>query len=192
MWGVMRNKIELMEPLATPMETFEVKRGLVKQVIADGGLNALASDYFDNVESSEDDSFEGSFGILSKVTGKYNEKGKLVVDVEQMKGPELSDFLSSDDGREKAMESRQRWSGFLDQATGYTAKQRGDKAKESAKKASKAKSAISQARHFMEMSNVEEELAAQAEELISEIEDALKNGDNSRAASRGEKLGKLF
>ena len=51
MWGVMRNKIELMEPLATPMETFEVKRGLVKQVIADGGLNALASDYFDNVES---------------------------------------------------------------------------------------------------------------------------------------------
>ena len=53
MWGVMRNKIELMEPLATPMETFEVKRGLVKQVIADGGLNALASDYFDNVESSE-------------------------------------------------------------------------------------------------------------------------------------------
>ena len=188
----MRNKIELMKPLPTPMETFEVKRGLVKQVAADGGLNALASNYFDNVESSEDDSFEGSFGILSKVSGQYNEKGKLVVDVEQLKGPELSDFLDEEDGREKAMESRQRWSGFLDQATGYTAKQRGDKAKESAKKASKAKSAISQAKHFMEMADVDDELANKAAELITEIEEALQNGDNSRAASRGEKLGKLF
>ena len=36
------------------METFEVKRGLVKQVNADGGLTALANNYFENVESSED------------------------------------------------------------------------------------------------------------------------------------------
>jgi len=188
----MKNKFELMEPLPTPMETFEVKRGLVKQVTADGGLTALANDYFENVESPGDGSFEASFGILSKVTGQYNEKGKLVVDVKQMKGSELSDYLSEDGGREKAMESRQRWSGFLDQATGYSAKQRGDKAKESAKKVSKAKSAISQARHFMEMADVDETLEKQAEELIAEIEEALQKGDNSRAASRGEKLGKLF
>ena len=174
------------------METFEVKRGLVKQVNADGGLTALANNYFENVESTEENSFEASFGILAKLTGHYNEKGKLIVDVEQMKGSELSDFLSSDGGREKAMEARQRWSGFLDDATGYSAKQRGDKAKESAKKVSKAKSAISQARHFMDMSDVEESLAQQAEELIMEIEEALEKGDNSRAAGRGEKLGKLF
>jgi hypothetical protein len=51
---------------------------------------------------------------------------------------------------------------------------------------------MSQARHFMKMSEVEESLAQQAEGLIAEIEEALENGDNSRAASRGEKLGKLF
>ncbi len=174
------------------METFEVQRGLIKKVIADGGLIALANNYFENVKTTEDDSFEASFGILSRVSGRYSEKGKLVMDVEQMKGSELSDFLSEDGGREKAMESRQRWSGFLDEATGYSAKKRGDKAKESAKKASKAKSAMSQARHFMKMSEVEESLAQQAEGLIAEIEEALENGDNSRAASRGEKLGKLF
>jgi hypothetical protein len=44
----------------------------------------------------------------------------------------------------------------------------------------------------MEMSDVEESLAQQAEELITEIEEALEKGDNSRAAGRGEKLGKLF
>ena len=45
-------------------------------------------------------------------------------------------------GREIAMESRKRWSTFLDEVTGYNAKQRSDKAKENAKKFSKAKGAI--------------------------------------------------
>ena len=174
------------------METFEVKRGLVKQIMEDGGLTALAGNYFDNVKDEGDDSFVGSFGILISVSGKYNEKGKLVVDVEQMKGEDLSNFLSGEGGREKAMESRQRWSGFLDVATGYSAKQRGDKAKEGAKKASKAKSAISQGRHLMKMADFDKEVVEKAEEIISEIEDALESGDFTRAASRGEKLGKLL
>ena len=33
------------------MERFEVKRGLVKQVTADGGLAALASKHFETVEA---------------------------------------------------------------------------------------------------------------------------------------------
>ncbi len=174
------------------METFEVKRGVVKSVESDGGLAALAATFFDDVEDCGDGSFIGRFAILSMVTAQYTDKGKLATDVEQMKGDELSDFLAADGGREEALESRRRWSGFLDAATGYTAKQRGDKAKESAKKASKAKSAISSARHFMKMTEVEPELSEQAEALIAEIEECLDRGDVTRAASRGEKLGKLF
>jgi hypothetical protein len=44
----------------------------------------------------------------------------------------------------------------------------------------------------MTMTNVDEETAAEAEALITEIEEALERGDNTRAASRGVKLGKLF
>ena len=54
--------------------------------------------------------------FLTKVSGQFDSDGKLAVDVEQLKGEALSDFLSSDGGREQAMESRKRWSGFLDQA----------------------------------------------------------------------------
>ena len=65
------------------------------------------------------------------------------------------------------MESRKRWSGFLDEATGYNAKQRGDKAKEEAKKFSKAKSAIKMAHKSMElMKNLDQATIDQANELI--------------------------
>ncbi len=176
----------------TFMETFEVKRGMAKSVSEDGGLGALADKYFDNVEAASDDGFEGRFGILLKVAAHYNAKGQLVTDVEQMKGSDLEEFLSDDGGREKAMDSRRRWSEFLDSATGYSPKQRGDKAKEATKKASKAKSAVSQARHFMKLSDVSDEKSSLAEELITEIQECLGRGDFPRAASRGEKLGKLF
>ena len=64
------------------------------------------------------------------------------------------------------MESRRRWSTFLDEATGYNAKQRGDKAKEEAKKFSKAKSAIKMAHKSMElMKNLDQETIDKANEL---------------------------
>ena len=45
----------------------------------------------------------------------------------------------------------------------------------------------------MEMSsNISDEDAATAKSLIEEIEAALAENNNTRAASRGEKLGKLF
>ncbi len=45
----------------------------------------------------------------------------------------------------------------------------------------------------MKMSkNVSDEKKSQAEELIAEIETALEEGENTRAAGRGEKLDKLF
>ena len=169
------------------METFEVKRGLVKKLASEGGLAGLASKHFDNVDG-DGDAFSGNHGIMTSITGEYNSLGKLVVDVNQ----ERPDF-DDPDAMAVAMDSRQRWSAFLDEATGYNSKQRGDKAKEFAKKASKAKSGISQARHFMEMAtNLTDETKAQAEEFITTIEGLLEAGDNTKAESTAKKLGDLL
>jgi len=169
------------------METFEVKRGLPKKLASEGGLVGLASKHFDSVDG-QGDAFSGSHGIMTNITGEYNSMGKLVVDVSQ----ELPDF-DDPDAMTVAMDSRRRWSAFLDEATGYNSKQRSDKSKEWLKKASKAKSGITQARKFMEIStNLSDEVSAQAESLIEEIEAALAAGDNTKAAGRAEKLGKLL
>ena len=184
--------IEVIE-VASDMERFEVKRGLAKALGGNAGLAKLATQYFDNIEVNADGVFTASFAILTHVQGEFSADGKLVVDVTQMKGGDLSDFLSGDGGREAAMESRKRWSGFLDEATGYNSKQRGDKAKEGAKKISKSKSAISQAQKFMEVStNVGAEKKQEAEDLIRQIEEKLSEGNGTRALSLSEKLNKLF
>jgi|TARA_B100001540_G_scaffold217544_1_gene192128 hypothetical protein len=170
------------------MERFDVKRGLVKQVSENGGLSALASEYFDQVNDNGDNSFIGSHGVMTSIEANYNEKGALIVDVTNVP-PNFED----PEAVKAAMEDRKRWTTFLDAATGYNSKQRGDKAKEWAKKASKAKSGISAARHFMSMSeNIAEDLVSQAESMITEIEEALEQGDNTKAAGRAEKLAKLL
>ena len=169
------------------METFEVKRGLAKKLASEGGLAGLAGKHFETVDGSGD-AFTGSHGIMSSITGEYNALGKLVVDVNQER-PDFDDAGAMD----VAMDSRRRWSAFLDEATGYTAKQRGDKAKEFAKKASKAKSGISQARHFMSMANnLSDDVKTQAEEYITTIEGLLEAGDNTKAESTAKKLGNLL
>ena len=111
------------------METFEVKRGLPKKLASEGGLAGLASKHFDSV-AGQGDGFSGSHGIMTNITGEYNSMGKLVVDVSQ----ELPDF-DDPDAMTVAMDSRRRWSAFLDEATGYNSKQRSDKSKEWLKKA---------------------------------------------------------
>ena len=115
------------------MEKFAVRRGLQKSLGGNAGLAKLATEYFENINADSEGKFTGSFGILTNVSGFFDDDGKLVVDVVQLKGDDLGELLSKDGGREIAMESRKRWSGFLDQATGYNAKQRGDKAKEEAR-----------------------------------------------------------
>ena len=122
--------------------------------------------------------FQASFGLLSNISGCYTEQGKLQVDVVQLKGADLESFLSAEGGREQAMESRRRWSSFLDAATGYNAKQRGDKAKEDAKKFSKAKSAIKMTRKSIEMSStVTQETIDKAETMIAELEAMIERGE---------------
>ncbi len=170
------------------MERFDVKRGLMKQIMADGGLAVLGKKYFDTVEAEGETSFSGSHDIMTSIKARFSENGALVIDVKNVP-PNFDD----PEAMKIAQDSRRRWTQFLDEATGYNSKQRGDKAKEWGKKASKAKSAVNAARHFMKMSsNVTEEIQEQAESLIQEIESALEQGENTRAAGRGEKLDKLF
>ena len=175
----------------TFMEKFAVKRGLIKQIGA-GGLSQLGAKYFDDITANAEGGFTAEKGILSRVQADYDGDGNLVVEVVQMRGDDLNEFLSAEGGREAAMASRAAWSSFLDEATGYSPKQRGDKAKENAKKISKSKSAIKMANKFMEMSsNVSAETRAQAEELMVEIQAKLDEGNATRAMSLSDKLTKL-
>ena len=170
------------------MERFDVKRGLVKEITEEGGLAKVAKKYFDTVNDNGKNSFSGSHDIMVSIDAHYNESGALVVDVKN-----VPPNFDNNEAMKTAQDSRKRWTQFLDEVTGYNSKQRGDKAKEWAKKSSKAKSAVSSARHFMKMSsNVTEEKKSQAEALIAEIESALEEGENTKAAGRGEKLNKLF
>ena len=174
------------------MERFAVKRGLIKSMGGNAGLAKLATNYFDNINVDADGVFTGSYGLLVSVQGSYDDAGKLAVDVVQLKGADLAAFLDSDGGREKAMESRKRWSGFLDDATGYSAKQRGDKAKEEAKKFSKAKSAIKMAHKSMElMKNLDQATIDTAHQLIAELEAKIEAG-TPPSETQVKKLDKLF
>lgn len=180
------------QAVASSMERFAVKRGLIKSMGGNAGLAKLATTYFDNINVDADGVFTGSYGLLVSVQGSYDDAGKLAVDVVQLKGADLAAFLDSDDGREKAMESRKRWSGFLDDATGYSAKQRGDKAKEEAKKFSKAKSAIKMAHKSMElMKNLDQATIDTAHQLIAELEAKIEAG-TPPSETQVKKLDKLF
>lgn len=174
------------------MERFALKRGLLKKMGGSSGLAKIAAGYFENVNADADGKFSGSFGILLNVTGYFDEDGKLAVEVSQMKGQELGDLLDSDGGREIAMESRKRWSSFLDEVTGYNAKQRSDKAKENAKKFSKAKGAIKIAQKTMQMSkNLTPEKEATVNSMIAEIQQLIDDG-NPPSEGKVKKLNDMF
>lgn len=178
--------------VAQDMERFAVKRGLIKSMGGNAGLAKLATTYFENINVDADGVFTGSYGLLTSVQGSYDDSGKLAVDVVQLKGGDLAEFLDSEEGPAKAMESRKRWSGFLDEATGYNAKQRGDKAKEEAKKFSKAKSAIKMAHKSMElMKNLDQATIDQANELIVKLEAMIEAG-TPPSETQVKKLDKLF
>ena len=169
------------------MERFDVRRGLVKEVIANGGLSELAREFFDNVEDTGENSFRASHGIMTAIDSRF-ENGALIVDVTNVP-PDFDDL----DAMQAAMDARKRWTNFLDRATGYNSKKRGDKAKEWAKKATKAKSAISGTRHFMEKAEgLPADKITQANALINEIEALLDSNDNTKAAGRAGKLNKMF
>jgi hypothetical protein len=174
------------------MERFAVKRGLEKNIGGNAGLARIATTYFDDIQVDVEGVFTGSFAILTRINGHFGPDGKLVVDVEQMKGEDLNNFLSADGGREKAMLSRQKWSSFLDEVTGYSPKQRGDKAKEDGKKFSKAKSAIKMAHKMMEMKkNVDQATIDKANIMIAELQAMIDSG-NPPSEGKVKKLNDLI
>lgn len=62
------------------MERFDVRRGVIKEVSGEGGLSALARRYFEQVESTGENSFSGSHGIMTSINGSY-EGSALMIDV---------------------------------------------------------------------------------------------------------------
>jgi hypothetical protein len=174
------------------MERFALKRGLLKKMGGSAGLAKIAAGYFENINADADGKFTGSFGILLMVSGHFDEEGKLAVDVTQMKGAELGDLLDSDGGREIAMESRKRWSTFLDEVTGYNAKQRSDKAKENAKRFSKAKGAIKIALKTMQLSKtLTPEKEDTVNSMIAEIQQMIDEG-TPPSEGKVKKLNDMF
>ena len=174
------------------MERFAVKRGLEKNIGGNAGLARVATTYFDDIQVDAEGVFTGSFAILTRINGHFGSDGKLVVDVEQMEGEDLNEFLSAEGGRERAMESRKKWSTFLDEVTGYSPKQRGDKAKEDGKKFSKAKSAIKMAHKMMEMSkSINQETIDKANAMINELQTMIDSG-NPPSEGKVKKLNDLI
>ena len=82
------------------MERFAVKRGLIKSMGGNAGLAKLATQYFDNIQVDADGVFKGSFGMLASLEASFGDDGKLVVEVIQIKGSALGEFLEQDGGRE--------------------------------------------------------------------------------------------
>jgi hypothetical protein len=98
---------------------------LRKEINVNGGLAALAAEFFENVEANDDGSFIGSHDIMTSIKGSFSDTGALVIDVKNSP-PNFDD----PEAMKIAQDSRKKWTQFLDAATGYNSKQRGDKAKE--------------------------------------------------------------
>ena len=75
------------------------------------GLAKLATQYFENINVNGDGVFVGSFGLMVKVEGSYDDGGKLAVDVEQLKGADLAEFLDADGGRDSGLFDERRQEG---------------------------------------------------------------------------------
>ena len=70
------------------MERFSTTRGKVKEVTASGGLAELAKKYFNDVESTGENAFRGSHGIMKSIEAHYDGDA-LIVEVDNQK-PDFS------------------------------------------------------------------------------------------------------
>ncbi len=93
------------------MRDYEVKRKSRKLLEGEGLKNIMAK-YFQDV-SEEGDAIAGSYGAMKKIKAKYDGK-KLWVETET--DPSASD--------EVALDTVRTYNRFLEEATGYTAKER--------------------------------------------------------------------
>lgn len=105
-------------------EVFPVKRGHR----AETNLRKVMESAFGDVEE-DGDWLVASFELINEVRARYYKKSQLWV-INDQKGPDEIDFETEMDA---AVATREAWTTFVNEATGYTPKQRRDKFKQWAK-----------------------------------------------------------
>lgn len=99
---------------------YPVKRGHVKKT----DLGEIMENAFGSVKT-DGDWYESSFHLIRSLRARYDGLTTLIV---------INDQEKRMDDMESATATMKAWNQFLNEATGYNAKQRGKKAQEAAKK----------------------------------------------------------
>ena len=103
------------------MEEFEIKRGLSKNIEGEK-LGHLMERVFGNVRR-EDDWYVSEYGAMSPIRTRMASSSALMVDINTISIPE-----------DEVMDTIRRRNTFLEEATGFNAKQRLKRLKDKAKK----------------------------------------------------------
>ena len=109
------------------MQTFEIKRGHGK-TLDNGGLKKLMEEEFGSVDNSDDTTFNASFKALKSIVVEHRSIKEIGVETE----------TDSDASPEDSLDAHQAYNRFMQNVTGFNAKQRVDRAKARAKKEAKA------------------------------------------------------
>lgn len=109
------------------MQSFEVKRGHGK-TLEDGGLKNLMEEQFGSVDNTEQSLFKASFKALKSITVEFRSIKEIGVETE----------TDNEASPEDSLAAHQAYNRFMENVTGFNAKQRVDRAKAKAKREAKA------------------------------------------------------
>ena len=109
------------------MQTFEIKRGHGK-TLDNGGLKKLMEEEFGSVDNPEGSTFNASFKALTSIVVEHRSIKEIGVETE----------TNNDASPEDSLDAHQAYNRFMQNVTGFNAKQRVDRAKARAKKEAKA------------------------------------------------------
>ena len=109
------------------MQTFEIKRGHGK-TLEDGGLKNMMEEEFGSVKDDDESTFNASFKALKSITVEFRSIKEIGVETE----------TDNDASPEDSLAAHQAYNKFMQNVTGFNAKQRVDRAKARAKKEAKA------------------------------------------------------
>ena len=109
------------------MQTFEIKRGHGK-TLDNGGLKKLMEEEFGSVDNSDDTTFNASFKALTSIVVEHRSIKEIGVETE----------TDNEASPEDSLDAHQAYNRFMQNVTGFNAKQRVDRAKARAKKEAKA------------------------------------------------------
>ena len=109
------------------MQTFEIKRGHGK-TLEDGGLKNMMEEEFGSVKNNDESTFNASFKALKSITVEFRSIKEIGVETE----------TDNDASPEDSLSAHQAYNKYMQNVTGFNAKQRVDRAKARAKKEAKA------------------------------------------------------